>query len=100
MFTALKHHGGIAPQPRKHRAGSLALAEREEISRGLSAGHSCRAIAAALGRAVSTISREVNKNGGRDAYRDAARSAVSWQPCKPRMSQDREGAVLPEKGSS
>ncbi|WP_235877847.1 helix-turn-helix domain-containing protein [Saccharopolyspora karakumensis] len=69
VFTVLKHHGGIAPQPWKHRAGSLTLLEREEISRGLSAGCSFRAIATSLYRAVSTISREVNKNGGRDAYR-------------------------------
>ncbi|MEV6712640.1 IS30 family transposase [Lentzea sp. NPDC051208] len=69
VFTVLKHHGGIAPEPRKTRAGSLTMAEREEISRRLCAGDYYNAIAVQLGRAVSTISREVNKNGGRDAYR-------------------------------
>ncbi|PWK81102.1 IS30 family transposase [Lentzea atacamensis] len=69
VFTVLKHHGGIAPEPRKERAGSLTMAEREEISRRLCAGDSYNAIAALLGRAVSTISREVNQNGGRGAYR-------------------------------
>jgi len=72
VFTVLKHHGGIAPAPRKTRSGSLTLGEREEISRGLCAGHSYRAIAGLLGRAVSTISREVGNNGGRDVYRATA----------------------------
>jgi IS30 family transposase len=49
--------------------GRLGLAEREEISRGLRAGDSFRAIAAGLGRSVSTVSREVGANGGRVAYR-------------------------------
>ncbi|WP_216825656.1 helix-turn-helix domain-containing protein [Streptomyces sp. P3] len=48
------------------------MSEREEISRGLCAGRSCRAIAGLLGRAVSTISREVGNNGGRDVYRAIA----------------------------
>ncbi|MFI8281235.1 helix-turn-helix domain-containing protein [Streptomyces sp. NPDC085929] len=46
VFTVLKHHGGIAPLPRKERVGSLTLGEREEISRRLCAGDSYRAIAA------------------------------------------------------
>ncbi|WP_198357581.1 IS30 family transposase [Streptomyces sp. So13.3] len=45
---------------------------REEVSRGLCAGESYRTLAGRLGRAVSTISREVNKNGGRDVYRAIA----------------------------
>lgn len=72
VFTVLKHHGGIAPGPRKARVGSLTVGEREEISRGLCAGESYRAIAGLLGRAVSTISREVSNNGGRDVYRAIA----------------------------
>jgi Enoyl-(Acyl carrier protein) reductase/Helix-turn-helix domain len=72
VFTVLKHHGGIAPVPRKARAGSLTTGEREEIARGLCAGESYRTIAGLLGRAASTISREVNKNGGRDVYRAVA----------------------------
>lgn len=47
----------------------LAPAEREEISRSLQAGASFRALAARLGRSLSTIFREVNANGGRDKYR-------------------------------
>ena len=47
----------------------LSLAEREEISRGLAVGESLRSIAANLGRAPSTVSREVAANGGRVRYR-------------------------------
>jgi len=50
-------------------AGRLSLAEREEVSRGLSAGDSLRAIARRLRRSPSTVSREVAANGGRDRYR-------------------------------
>ena len=55
----LERCGGIRPGPRRRSPGRLSLAEREEISRGLAAGLSLRAIAAGLGRAPSTISREV-----------------------------------------
>ena len=47
----------------------LSLAEREEISRGLAGGESLRAIASRLGRAPSTVAREVTANGGRRRYR-------------------------------
>jgi DNA-binding NarL/FixJ family response regulator len=57
--------GGIRPSPRRRCAVRLSVTEREEISRGLAAGHSLRAIAAALGRSPSTVSREVAANGGR-----------------------------------
>jgi transposase, IS30 family len=49
--------------------GRLTLAEREEIIVGLRAGESFTVIAAGLGRSVSTVSREVAANGGRDRYR-------------------------------
>jgi IS30 family transposase len=69
VFTVLKHHGGIAPVPHRPRARHLTSADREEISRGLRAGESLRAIGVLLGRPASTISREVARNGGRDTYR-------------------------------
>jgi IS30 family transposase len=47
----------------------LSFADREEISRGLSVGEPLRAVARRLGRAPSTISREVKANGGRSHYR-------------------------------
>jgi len=49
--------------------GRLTLADREEITLGLHARESFTAIAARLGKAVSTVSREVAANGGRDGYR-------------------------------
>lgn len=69
--------GGVRPRSRHPRESALTLGEREEISRGLAAERSCRAIAAGLRRAPSTISREVQRNGGVTRYRahDAARRA-------------------------
>jgi IS30 family transposase len=61
--------GGIRPAERRRSARSLSLTEREEISRGLVAGRSVRAIAAQLARAPSTISREIRRNRGRRCYR-------------------------------
>ena len=61
--------GGRRPTPRERSALRLTLAEREEISRGLAAGRSIRAIATELARAPSTVCREVNANGGRRRYR-------------------------------
>jgi IS30 family transposase len=56
----------------------LSLAEREEISRGLASGDSMRAIATRLGRATSTVSREVNRNGGRKDYRATVAEERAW----------------------
>jgi IS30 family transposase len=50
----------------------LSLAEREEISRGLAAGEPVREIARRLGRAPSTVCRDVAANGGRGRYRAGA----------------------------
>jgi IS30 family transposase len=61
--------GGTRPTARERSDLRLSLEEREEISRGLAAGHSIRAIAEALGRSPSTVCREVNANGGRKKYR-------------------------------
>src|ERR1700749_3656112 len=63
--------GGIRPASRRRSPGRLSLLEREEISRGLAAGLSLRTIAAGLGRAASTVSREVAGHGGRGGYRAA-----------------------------
>src|SRR5262245_37957408 len=70
MFIA--DAGGRRPSARERCALRLSLAEREEISRGVAAGQSFRAIARGMGRSASTISREVNANGGRARYRAVA----------------------------
>ena len=46
----------------------LSASEREAIRSGLDSGDSFRAMGRRLGRAASTVSREVNANGGRDGY--------------------------------
>ena len=70
--------GGIRPEPRRRAPGRLSLVEREEISRGLAAGQTIRAIAVALGRSPSTISREVSRNGGVRRYRAARADQKAW----------------------
>ena len=58
------------PKPEPNRSPlRLSLVEREEISRGIAAGESLRAIASGLGRSPSTVAREVARNGGRRRYR-------------------------------
>src|SRR6202163_3359898 len=63
--------GGVRPRPRARSRRELTVVEREEISRGLAAQHSCRAIARRIRRAASSVSREVARNGGRVGYRAA-----------------------------
>jgi transposase, IS30 family len=68
--------------------GRLTLADREEITLGLRAGESFTVIAARVGKAVSTVSREVAANGGRDGYQAwrahqrARERARRPKPCK------------------
>ena len=61
--------GGVKPRSTPQSALRLSLPEREEISRGLLAGDSCRGIARRLGRAPSTVSRDVAAAGHRERYR-------------------------------
>jgi IS30 family transposase len=72
-------HGGIAPATRRRAARSLSAADREEISRGLAREQSLREMAAALGRAPSTISREIRRHGGATKYRAATADAEAWR---------------------
>jgi IS30 family transposase len=74
----LSRTGGIRP-PKKMRARmALTLKEREEISRGIVANETVRSIARALHRAPSTISREINRNGGRRNYRASDAEQAAW----------------------
>ena len=80
--------GGVRPRPRGRSRLALTPSEREEISRGMVAGQSLRSIAASLGRAPSTLSREIHRNGGRRQYRASKADQAAWdrarrpQTCK------------------
>jgi IS30 family transposase len=69
VFGFVASNGGFSPADRKRRHGALTLQEREEISRGLGRKESLRGIARRLNRPVSTISREIERNGGSSRYR-------------------------------
>ncbi len=72
-------NGGYGPAPRRRSPRALSFVQREEVSRGLAAGDSLRTIAARVGRAPSTISREVARNGGRRRYRAARADIEAWE---------------------
>jgi IS30 family transposase len=88
VFGFVTSNGGISPPAGRRRPGSLTLTEREEISRGLSCDESQQSIAKRLSRSVSTISREVARNGGAQRYRAAEADAAADtrarrpKPCK------------------
>jgi IS30 family transposase len=70
--------GGIPPAAR-HRSGiARTLAEREDISRGIACGSSIREISRHLERAASTVSREVQRHGGRSVYRASQADDRAW----------------------
>jgi IS30 family transposase len=79
LFDALQKNGGIALRQRARASAHLGAQEREEISRGLVAGSSVRALARQLGRSPSTISREISRNGGPKEYRAAAADQRAWR---------------------
>jgi len=74
----LDYTGGIPPRTRRRSRRVFGLWEREEISRGLSAGESMRSIARRLGRAASSVSREIRRHGGRQWYRAARADTRAW----------------------
>jgi len=78
VFGILAPTGGIRPAPRKRSCLALRVIEREEISRCLVAGNSIREIAGLLNRSPSTISREINRNGGYDDYRATQAEQAAW----------------------
>lgn len=78
IYGLLSPTGGIRPPDRKRAKLALSLAEREEISRGIVANRSIRTIASQLGRSPSTISREINRNGGYTHYRAARADQKAW----------------------
>lgn len=78
VYSQLSPTGGIRPLPRKRSLLALTLSEREEISRGIVCQLSLRTMAAQLGRSVSTISREINRNGGLSHYRANQAEHAAW----------------------
>lgn len=70
--------GGICPPQRCRSRLALSLSEREEISRAIGAGKSIRSVAASLGRAPSTVSREIKRNGGLESYRASQADECAW----------------------
>jgi transposase, IS30 family len=96
----IRRTGGLKAKVRVRSPLRLSLAEREEMSRRLLAGESLRQIGRRIGRAASTISREVSANGRRDAYRawraekSAVRRAQRPKPSKlaenPRLCREVE----------
>jgi IS30 family transposase len=85
--------GARRPSARDRCPLRLSLAEREEISRGLAAGLSIRAIARGLNRSPSTVCREVNANGGPLKYRalpaDRGAQRRALRPKRAKLAQCR-----------
>jgi len=90
--------GGIRPPERHRCALALSLAEREEISRAMAAGFSICAIATNLGRAPSSVSREIKRNGGQLRYRASEADEAAWdrarRPKSCKLAQNRSLACL------
>lgn len=71
--------GGVAPRARRRAAWALTASERETIARLVETGAGVCAMARGLGRAPSTVSRELARNGGRAQYRAVAAEGRAWQ---------------------
>ena len=78
IYFLVAPHGGIRPAERRRSRLALTLAEREVISRGVTAHRSARSIAKLLGRSPSTVSREMSRNGGCDRYRATVADENAW----------------------
>src|SRR5438270_597357 len=84
----LQRMGGIRPRPCRRSERCLSLAEREEISRGIARGKSARVIGRTLGRSHTTVSREINRCGGRGRDRAHAAERAAWGRAKrPRATK-------------
>ena len=82
LHRVVQAAGGVAPAERRRSPRVLSFGEREEISRAIAAHESFRAIARSLNRAVSTISQEVARHGGREHYRAARADWAAWQSAR------------------
>lgn len=87
--------GGFRPVQRSRASTALTLAEHEEISRAMVTGESIRSTAAWLGRAPSTISREIKRNGGGEGYRATQADQATWDRARrPKRCKLRENRAL------
>ena len=91
----LSRSGGIRPPERRRSRLALTIAEREEISRGVVAGHSIRSIAMSLGRVPFTVSREISRNGDRRRYRANRADRAAWDRARrPKICKLAENRAL------
>ncbi len=82
VYGVLASNGGLSPARRKRSVKALTMDDREEISRSIARGKSVRAIADRVERSPSTISREIERNGGRSKYRAARADERAWDQAK------------------
>lgn len=95
IYTVVRAQGGIAPPVQRRAARVFTGGERETISRGLAASESVRALARALGRAPSSVSREITRNGGRHRYRALDADRRAWrQARRPKLCKLATTAAL------
>ena len=95
IHRIIAESSGIQPPQRRRSQLALTLVEREEISRALVTGHSIRSIAARIGRAPSTVSREIKRNGGQASYRASqADSAACERAHRPKRCMQAEKRAL------
>jgi DNA-binding CsgD family transcriptional regulator len=102
IYPLLARTGGIRPAERVRSRLALTLTDREEISRGMIGQLSLRSIARTLRRSVSTISKEVRRNGGCAQYRAAQSDTAAWDRAhRPKLCKLAENAYLcPLPGSA
>jgi IS30 family transposase len=83
IFRWIVRSGGLRGYERRRSIRFLSLVEREEIALGVVCGESAASIARRLGRAVSTVTRELERNGGRSGYRAGRADAWAFGACAP-----------------
>lgn len=90
-------HRDARPLGWEPRAGCLTIGDREQILLGIGRGESLSAIARSLGRSPSTVTREVNANGGREHYSAwHAHERAREQARRPKRCKLRRGKLLRE----
>ena len=92
-WQIVRGHGGLIPPARVRSERVLQMSDREAIFCGLAQEERIRSIARRLGRAPSTISREIQRHGGAKVYRASVADAVAWRrarrPKRCRLAQSR-----------